>query len=269
MDNIQDSNRNEDYLVWTGCNDHEMIVFLKWIQWDKLEKKATGHHFRMDYSTPISNLFVDTKFGIRKAVPGDTIFKLPDGYFSIEQKQTTPTQNPHTEEGEKGCTKPNCDCIERYEEKHGEPPKYGYPCLHPRKGVADEANATKLHAHHPLSNVRQPAPPEDNTLTICREIQAGDSAGPDNIVLDTWSGKRGEAADNTPVAIPEGDFDLFVEQSFQDGYKGKPNLDSFEKGVKTAKMWYKPQLSAANAKIEDLKDKVRKLQSVIDHLHKH
>lgn len=28
------------------------------------------------------------------------------------------------------CTKPNCDCVEKAEEKNGGPVKYGYPCLH-------------------------------------------------------------------------------------------------------------------------------------------
>ncbi len=28
------------------------------------------------------------------------------------------------------CTSPNCDCYDQYEKQHGQPPKYGYPCLH-------------------------------------------------------------------------------------------------------------------------------------------
>jgi hypothetical protein len=41
------------------------------------------------------------------------------------------------------CKKPDCDCIEQYELKHGEPPKYGYPCLHPDQQEIEEMKALK------------------------------------------------------------------------------------------------------------------------------
>lgn len=42
-----------------------------------------------------------------------------------------------------GCSKPNCDCLEKEEKRIGGPVKYGYPCLGDRfKG--DEIKSPKL-----------------------------------------------------------------------------------------------------------------------------
>lgn len=60
---------------------------------------------------------------------------------------------PHDFKTQTGCTKPNCDCIDRYEQEHGEPPKYGYPCLHPDKRMIEEMKAR--HERPP----QQPTPP--------------------------------------------------------------------------------------------------------------
>ena len=63
------------------------------------------------------------------------------------------------------CKKPDCDCIEQYEKAHGEPPKYGYPCLHPDEDLAKEmkkATEAKIAAKFSYS---APLPP-----SIDREI---------------------------------------------------------------------------------------------------
>lgn len=41
-----------------------------------------------------------------------------------------------------GCSKPDCDCLEKEEQRIGGPVKYGYPCLHD-KSTADEFKKLK------------------------------------------------------------------------------------------------------------------------------
>ena len=122
------------------------------------------------------------------------------------------------------CKKPNCDCIEQYELKHGEPPKYGYPCLHPDLSEIEEMKALKK--------------PSATTSTA-----------------------KEEGAPAEPEEVKEDDFDLFVEQTFRhDSNSSSPH--SYQRGARTGKMFYKPQLDATRKRIAELSDKIEDAETL-------
>jgi hypothetical protein len=154
---------------------------------------------------------------------------------------------PIEEKEEKsGCTKPNCDCIEQYEEKHGEPPKYGYPCLHPDPRFKEQLEAKKM---QPKST---PTPGEQEVPTEVLEWLRLESLG---YTHRNASNSTGMSAHDFRVGAIAMYHKLQSALSHQLSLKESCLQTIEDQRKKREKL--EAQLSEANAKIKNLEDWIR------------